>query len=146
MTRKKKTIRDLDSKQRALLFNNSISADIVAMLLYMRPSEITDIRYRSKYKDSINEASKRYRSRIREAELEKFKKPYGSHNLWSKEEEALLLDLYFSGVTDKDIAAKLNRSTYSVAKKRERILRDVHYEQNLKTTETSAPSTGLING
>lgn len=141
---KRKSIRELNPKQRELLFNESVSSDIVAMLLHMRPSEVSDIRYRSKFKNSINEASKRYRTRLRESELAKFKKPYGSRNLWSKEEEALLLQLHFSGVTDKEIALQLNRSTYSVAKKRERILRDIHYEQDIEAIKTGLTTTGPV--
>lgn len=134
---KQKSIRNLNDKQRELLFNESISPDIVSMLLRMRPSEITGIRYRSKFKENINEASKRYRARLREAEMEKFKKPYGSHNFWTPEEEAQLIELHFNGLTDKEIAIHLNRSTYSIAKKRERILKDINYEQNTDTTENS---------
>ena len=145
MTRKKKSIRELNDKQRELLFNESVSSDIVAMLLRMRPSEVTDLRYRSKFKESINKASKRYRARIREMEMEKFKKPYGSHNLWTPEEEAKLLQLHFQGITDKEIAIKLNRSTYSIAKKRERILRDINYEQDIETIKTGVESTGLVD-
>ena len=133
---KRKSIRELNTKQRELLFNESVSSDIVAMLLRMRPSEVSDIRYRNKFKDNINEASKRYRTRLRALEMEKFKKPYGSRNLWSTEEEAELLQLHFSGLTDKEIAIRLNRSTYSIAKKRERILKDINYEQNFETIET----------
>lgn len=144
--KKRKSIRELNTKQRELLFNASVSPDIVGMLLHMRPSEISDIRYRNKFKESINKASKNYRQRLRESELKKFKKPYGSRNLWDKEEEALLLELHFNGKTDKEIAQILNRSTYSISKKRERILRDINYEQDIKTTKTGTESTGPIDG
>ena len=41
---KKKSIRELNEKQRELLMNESVSPDIVGMLLHMRPADITDIR------------------------------------------------------------------------------------------------------
>ena len=77
--------------------------------------------------------------------MDKFKKPYGSHNFWSQEEEAEMLTLHFKGLTDKEIAIRLNRSTYSIAKKRERILRDIEYEQIIETAKTRSESTRLVD-
>ena len=142
---KKKSIRELNEKQRELLMNESVSPDIVGMLLHMRPADITDIRYRQKFKENINKAARNYRKRLRELEMDKFKKPYGSHNFWSQEEEAEMLTLHFKGLTDKEIAIRLNRSTYSIAKKRERILKDIGYEQIIETAKTRSESTGLTD-
>ena len=127
---KKKTLRDLNKKQKDILYNESISADLVSMLLNIRPSDIVDIRYRHKFKDSINKASRNYRARIRAKEMEKFKKPYGSRMPWDKEEEQLLLKLFGEGKSDKDIAKRLNRSVYSISKKRERLIKELNNEQN----------------
>jgi len=126
----KKTLRDLNKKQKEILYNESISADLVAMLINMRASDITDIRYRRKFKDNINKASRNYRARIREKEMEKFKKPYGSRMPWDTEEESLLLRLYEEGKSDKEIAKELNRSVYSISKKRERLLKELNNEQH----------------
>lgn len=126
----KKTLRDLNKKQKEILYNESISADLVAMLINMRPSDIADIRYRHKFKDNINKASRKYRAKIRAKELEKFKKPYGSRMPWDREEEELLLKLYKEEKSDKEIAKELNRSVYSISKKRERLLKELNNEQN----------------
>ena len=121
---KKKTLRDLNNRQKTLLFNESISVDLISVLLHMRPADIVDIRYRRKFKDNINAASKKYRAKIHEKEMEKFKKPYGSRMPWSREEEETVIRLTEEGKTDQEIATVLNRSTYSVSKKKERLRKE----------------------
>lgn len=121
---KKKTLRDLNPKQKALLLNRAVSADLVSLLLHMRSDDIVDIRYRQQFKESINAASRRYRAKIHEKEMKKFKKPYGTRMPWTREEEEKLLQLSSENKTDQEIANILNRSTYSVSKKKERLLKE----------------------
>ena len=126
----KKTLRDLTKEQKEILFNTSYSPELAGILIHMQPSDIEAIRYRSKFRDNINRASKNYRARIREKEMKKFKKPYGMRMPWTKEEEKLVMDMFAQGHSDIEIANKLNRSVYSISKKREILKKgNIFYEK-----------------
>ncbi len=120
----KKHLKQLTDKQRELVLDESISALIVSMLVNMPVYRIMQIRYRSNFKDAINEASKRYRAKLHKEEMEKFITPYGSARGWSREDEDTLLKLVHEGKSHVEIAQLLNRTMYSVARKYSRLKKE----------------------
>lgn len=112
-----RTIKKFTPEQIKILSDFSIPRDLASVMTGLPERDISDYRFRLKYRDSIAAASRRYR------EQRKFKDAQRlggrAYNFWSAEDIEYILN---GTDTDEEMAEKLGRTVYSIQKKREREL------------------------
>lgn len=113
-----RTERKYTPEQEVVLCNLTIPRDIAAIMTDLPCREVTEYRFRIKYKDAINKASKKYRDKRKLRETERL--GGRQYNYWSPEDIELIMT---STESDDMIAEKLGRTVYSIQKKRERELK-----------------------
>lgn len=124
MKKPKKNLADLTAKEKEIVLDESLTPEVVSFMLYMPVYRIMQIRYQEKHRTRINENVKQYRKRIRDVELQKYGGSYATHRGWPKEEEELLIKYIKENKTHREIAELLNRSTYSISKKYNRLIKE----------------------
>lgn len=104
-------------EQLVVLQNLAIPRDIASMMIDVPEREVSDFRFRIKYKKSILAAAKKYRDQRKLKDEERL--GGRQYNYWTPEEITYIMTSEDSDVT---MAEKLGRTVYSIQKKREREL------------------------
>ena len=94
-----------------IVADKTIPSDLASLITGIPIEEISKYRYSLKYRSSLREASRRYREKLKK------KRRTRTYSYWTEEE----IDYIMYGTdTDVEMAKKLDRSVYSIQKKRER--------------------------
>ena len=112
-----RTIKKYTQEQIKILSDFSIPRDLASVMTGLPERDISDYRFRLKYRDSIAAASRRYRAQRKFKESERLGGRV--YNFWTAEDIEYILN---GTDTDEEMAEKLGRTVYSIQKKREREL------------------------
>lgn len=94
-----------------IVSDKTIPSDLASVITGIPIEEISKYRYSLRYRSSLREASRRYREKLKK------KRRTRTYGYWTEEE----IDYIMYGTdTDVEMAKKLDRSVYSIQKKRER--------------------------
>jgi hypothetical protein len=104
-------------EQIKVLSDFSIPRDLASMMTGLPERDVSDYRFRLKYRDSIAAASRRYREQRKFKDAERLGGRV--YNFWTEEDIEYILN---GTDTDEEMAEKLGRTVYSIQKKREREL------------------------
>jgi len=118
--RKKTPTYRLSNEDLKIILDHSIPPDVASFMVNVPANTISQYRFRNKYKDSIDKAVARFRAKLKQANLARFGKSNGCYQYWTEEDINYILE---SSDPDAVMAEKLNRTIYSIQKKRERELK-----------------------
>lgn len=116
--RNKRNGRKYTADQLHILDDLSIPRDVASMMTDLPEREISDYRFRIRYKKAIHAAAKKFRDKRRLLDNERL--GGRQYNFWSDEDVEYIMT---STDSDTDMADKLGRTVYSIQKKRERELK-----------------------
>lgn len=116
--RNKRQGRKYTADQLHILNDLSIPRDIASMMTDLPEREISDYRFRLRYKKSIYAAAKKFRDKRKL--LDKERLGGRRYDYWSDEDVEYIMT---STDSDTEMADKLGRTVYSIQKKRERELK-----------------------
>lgn len=118
--RKKEPVRRLSKDDLKIVLDTSIPPDVASFMVDMPANTISQYRFRNKYSEGLRKASARFREKMKQQNIEKFGKSNACYNYWSAEDIKYIMT---SKDPDSVMAEKLNRTVYSIQKKRERELK-----------------------
>jgi len=114
---KKKSIREkLTPEQWDMILDPMQDTDMISMVLDIPKYKIENWRHVNKYRDSMREASRRYRNKKKEEGI--MSKAHSRYNFWKEDEIKYILS---SEDSLEQMAIRLGRTICSVQKKLERI-------------------------
>jgi len=116
--RKEKQERVYTPDQLLVLNDLTISRDVASIMTDLPMREISDYRFRIRYKEAISRASKKFRDKRKQQDAERL--GGRQYDYWTAEDIEYILT---STDSDAEMADKLNRTVYSIQKKRERELK-----------------------
>lgn len=113
--RKEKQERKYTPDQLLVLNDLTIDRDVASIMTDLPIREISDYRFRIRYKDSIIRASKKFRDKRKLKDAERL--GGRQYDYWTPADVEYIMT---STDSDAEMAEKLNRTVYSIQKKRER--------------------------
>lgn len=112
---------EITEAQRKIIDDLSLSVDVVAFMCNLPANYIATLRYAIQNTDKRKESIRKYNAKLKKENRDKFGKAHACYRYWTAEEIEYIMT---STDTDKEQAEKLNRTRYSIQKKRERVMQD----------------------
>ena len=116
MRQRKKNIK-ISNEDMKIILDKSIPPDVAGFMVNLTANQVSQLRFRDKYSESLRKAAYKYREKLRQKDLEKFGKPHACYNYWSEADVKYILE---SKDPDSIMAEKLNKTVSAIQKKRER--------------------------
>ena len=118
--KKQTPTRQFSKEDMKIILDTSIPPDVASFMVDAPANTISQYRFRDKYKEGLRRSAARFKEKMRQENLAKFGKPNACYQYWTEEDIKYILE---SKDTDAAMAKKLNRTVYSIQKKRERELK-----------------------
>lgn len=121
MKKQRKIDKDtMPEKDWEIITDPSIPTDMASFMTGIDADTVSKLRYRQKMRDVNAKASRKYRAKLKKKHIAEFGKEHACYDFWSKEEIEMVMN---SEESDLVLSEKLNRTVYSIQKKRQRELK-----------------------
>ena len=118
----RKARRKLTAGDIELMTTQELPIDVAAFITDTNEKTVQNSRYRAKYSESCKAASQRNRNKMKQENIQNFKKTHGCYNYWTAAQIEYILN---SADSDKVQARKLGKTIYAIQKKRQRELEKI---------------------